>query len=334
MTDAWNCPTCRTANGPNDPACTGCGTERLRGVRGAAVPAPAPYATWQCGACETVNLDPAVTCSACGAAKGTAVSPMHRPVGLAAATVVERATSPTQAGSGGSAPPASGPDVSGPSGGAIPGLGADAGRKSRLPMVLAAIVVALALVVGVIVGVVASKKPQVAVPTGATGLSPDSSGTVTTTTTTVAPTTTLPVGLTAVDTSALPAGGLTDQVALTFETYFGGINSQNWSQMYSAYSPDFQQNNTQSGLVNGLLTSTDQPAALASITPQGDGSIIATVNFTSHQAAADGPNPGDTCDNWSIDYRLVTSPNVVTAPGGQQLIYFIDRTTNHTFSAC
>jgi hypothetical protein len=302
------------------------------------VRAPEPYATWQCGACETVNLDPAVSCSACGAAKGTAVSPMHRTLGLAATTVVERGTSPIQSVSSGSSPLVSGPDVSGGSGTPAPEMGADSGKKSRLPLVLAAIVVALALVVGVIVGVVASKKPQVAVPTGVTGVSPSPTGTAVDTTPTVPPTTptppTLPAGLTAVDTSALPAGGITDQVALTFETYFGGINSQNWNQMYSAYSPAFQQNNTQSGLVSGLQTSTDQPAALASITPQGDGSIIATVNFTSHQSAADGPNPGDTCDNWSIDYRLVTSPNTVTAPGGQQLTYFIDGTTNHTFSAC
>jgi hypothetical protein len=116
---------------------------------------------------------------------------------------------------------------------------------------------------------------------------------------------------------------MASQVAITFSTYFGGINDKNFGQAYSAYSPTYQQNVPESGLASGDATTTDSNVNLVSITSTSDGSIAVDVDFSSQQAAANGPN-GETCTDWSLVYKLVTNPGTTTAaPGGTTLTYFI-----------
>jgi cytoskeletal protein RodZ len=118
-------------------------------------------------------------------------------------------------------------------------------------------------------------------------------------------TTTIPAGLTAVDTSAVAGQPSAGAVALTFETYFGGIDNQNWDLAYSAYSPQYQSNNSESSFESTLTTTSDTEPAITSIQPGPLGSIDVGVSFQSSQAAADGPVSGETCTNWTLTYTLV-----------------------------
>jgi hypothetical protein len=128
----------------------------------------------------------------------------------------------------------------------------------------------------------------------------------TTTTTTLAP------GLVPVDTSAVSSNPDAAQVGLTFETYFGGIDDQNWDLAYSAYSPQYQSQVTESSFESADGSSTDTNAAITSLSPGPFGSTIADVSFQSAQAADAGPVPGETCTNWTLAYTLVpgTSGNL------------------------
>lgn len=338
MSATWNCPACAATNGPNDPTCTACGAGRLRGTATSpgTVHATAAAESWRCGACETVNLAPSLACSACGAAKGSTVDASELAEWAPGSTAVLGPVATSVASMKSLHSPAPPP----PTPGAALAADPKSAKPNRMPVVVIALIVIAALAVGTAVGVIVSRKSRATAPTtavrtthpGGTVVTP-ASPPPTPAVTQVTPAAQTP-GLVTVDTSQVAAGTQTNAVALTFETYFGGIDTQNWNQMYSAYSPRFQANDSESGVEQGLLTTQDSVPSITSIAPQNDGSLIATVNFTSHQSAADGPNGGDTCDTWSIDYDLVTSPNVVTAPNGQQLTYFIDGTTAHTATAC
>jgi hypothetical protein len=135
---------------------------------------------------------------------------------------------------------------------------------------------------------------------GASGTTGDTGNSGSTTTVT-----TLPGGLTAVDTSAVASQSSADAIALTFETYFGGIDSQNWDLAYSAYSPQYQSNNSESSFESTHTTTSDTEAAITSIGPGPLGSTQVDVSFQSMQAPADGPVEGETCTNWTLTYTLV-----------------------------
>jgi len=96
-------------------------------------------------------------------------------------------------------------------------------------------------------------------------------------------------------------------IALTFETYYGGIDDQNWDQAYSAYSENYQSNVTESTFEAMTDTSTDTNVAVTAITAGPDGDEIADVSFQSAQSASNGPVPGETCTNWMLAYTLVPS---------------------------
>jgi len=123
------------------------------------------------------------------------------------------------------------------------------------------------------------------------------------------PTATVPTGLgpslVPVDISAVSYDSDASQVAATFETYFGGIDNQNWDLAYSAYSPQYQSRNTESSFESADGSSSDADAAITSITPGPFGSTIADVSFTSSQAPDAGPVPGESCTDWTLAYTLV-----------------------------
>ena len=118
-------------------------------------------------------------------------------------------------------------------------------------------------------------------------------------------TTTLAPGLVPVDTGPVSSDPGLTAIALTFETYFGGIDNQNWNLAYSAYSSQYQSNNPESAFQATDSTSSDTNASITSITPGPFGSTIADVDFVSAQTAADGPVPGEACTDWTLAYTLV-----------------------------
>jgi hypothetical protein len=146
--------------------------------------------------------------------------------------------------------------------------------------------------------------------------------------TTVPPptTTTFPANMVRVKTSAVASNPLSTEVAQTFSTYFGGINDRKWAQAYSAYSPSYQQDVTLQSFESVDATSSDMDVSLMSIDEGTGGTLSVGVNFTSHQAAANGPS-GETCTQWALTYMLVPSTS------GTALDYLIQSAKGND-SAC
>lgn len=340
MTQGWRCSACGEASGPNDQRCPSCGSTRLRGANARGDAPAAATLSWQCRACETVNVGSARTCSACGTAKpvdsGFATI---ADLGLMTTVIDRRATSEPPTGTmPAESMGASGPAVTYPVGtsGTSTVLATNtSSSSSRVLLIIAGALIAVtSLVVGLFVGLGSSQNTTALVPAPSPGASapgpidpsngpgpsssPDSTPpTSSTTTTTLAP------GLVAVDISALPPGPANSQIALTFATYFGGINShRNWEQVYGTFSTGTRMGGGAS-FQTDVSTTTDSNLAITSVTPQSDGSVVAHVTFTSQQDPAHGPN-NDACDNWSLDYTLVSEPGRTTlAPGATPLVYFL-----------
>ena len=140
----------------------------------------------------------------------------------------------------------------------------------------------------------------------------------TTTTTTTLPSTTsstsstttstsVPSLQTPISTAPVASSPFADEVAQTFETYFGGINARNFRLAYGAYSAYIRARFSYASFAAGDATSRDSDIVIQSITAGADGSVVADVTFTSRQASQDGPD-GETCTNWAIAYHLVPAP--------------------------
>jgi hypothetical protein len=158
---------------------------------------------------------------------------------------------------------------------------------------------------------------------GATGTAPTS----TTTTTEVVTTTPLPVhrkppppALVKYASGTVRSNPFANDVASTFTTYFGGIDDHNFQRAYFAYSPSYRSTVSLAAFASGDKTSRILHGVIRSIEANSDGSLTTDVTFTSHQAPAYGPVPGERCTNWSIAYHLVPS-------SGGNLAYLIQSAT-------
>jgi hypothetical protein len=114
----------------------------------------------------------------------------------------------------------------------------------------------------------------------------------------------------AVDISAVSTNASATAVAQTLGTYFGGIDSQNYTQAYNTLTPSLQASIPYQNWSSGLATTKDTSVVVQTIQHDPNGDVNATVSFQSHQAPQYGPVAGDTCDNWILDYRLVPSDSV------------------------
>jgi hypothetical protein len=110
-----------------------------------------------------------------------------------------------------------------------------------------------------------------------------------------------------VDISAVNTEASATAVAQTLGTYFGGIDSQNYTLAYNTFTPSLQASIPYQNWSSGLATTKDTSVVMQSIQHDLNGDVNATVSFQSHQAPQYGPVTGDTCDNWLINYRLVPS---------------------------
>jgi zinc-ribbon domain len=115
-------------------------------------------------------------------------------------------------------------------------------------------------------------------------------------------------------------------VATTLGTYFGGIDTRNYRQAWDTYSAALQAATPLQPLANALSTSQDSMIVLRSIRNDGNGNLDVDVAFQSHQAGQYGPNPGETCTNWSLDYHLVPAADAAASP--VSLSYLINQVTD------
>lgn len=115
-------------------------------------------------------------------------------------------------------------------------------------------------------------------------------------------------------------------VAATLATYFGGINVGKYSQAWDTYTAALQAAIQYQYFATAVSTSRDSQVIVQSIQHDAKGNVEVNVSFQSHQAGRYGPNQGETCTNWSLDYHLV--PAADTAAGPASLSYLIDKVTD------
>jgi eukaryotic-like serine/threonine-protein kinase len=99
-------------------------------------------------------------------------------------------------------------------------------------------------------------------------------------------------------------------VAATLAAYFGGIDARNYQQAWDTYTSALQGAVSFQTFSRLLSTSQDTQIVVQGIQHDPDGDLDVQVGFQSHQAGQYGPDPGQTCTNWSLDYQLVASPGV------------------------
>jgi len=138
-----------------------------------------------------------------------------------------------------------------------------------------------------------------------------------------------------VDSSALAPSPLSTEVALTFSTYFGGIDNQNYSQAWSTYTPRYQAASPLGTWEAGYSTTQDTSIMITSATQNTDGSVSTDVNFTSTQNPSQSWNQQQSCSAWSLTYSLQpVTGTPPTAPGGTPLNYLIDTDQGPEATAC
>jgi hypothetical protein len=127
--------------------------------------------------------------------------------------------------------------------------------------------------------------------------------------------------------AAVAGNPLAAGAGATLSDYFNAIDAGNYARAFALNTPA-QQNrlHSLSAWSSALSTTQDRQVALLGVASAGSGVVDATVSFTSHQAAAQGPD-GETCTHWVLRFRL--DP----APGGHPP-YRIDYAAALSTSAC
>jgi hypothetical protein len=102
------------------------------------------------------------------------------------------------------------------------------------------------------------------------------------------------------------------EIATLFDSYFSAINAGDYDRALTYYDPAGQVDTSdpaeRADFAEGVATSTDSDVVLRSLTGDpSDGNLVATVSFTSQQAADKAPN-GQTCAHWTVAYTL-TQPD-------------------------
>jgi hypothetical protein len=161
---------------------------------------------------------------------------------------------------------------------------------------------------GAYYGLVLARHPAPALPVHAphtTAATTSAPGTPTSTvSTTSTPSTTLPPG--SVDIGAISKDPEASVIAGVLDRYFRSIDDKNWNEAYATFSPSLQRSfGSPAPLASADATTTDSRIKVLSAAHNTDGSLDVGVDFRSHQAAAYGPVPGQTCTDWTLSYRLV-----------------------------
>jgi hypothetical protein len=94
----------------------------------------------------------------------------------------------------------------------------------------------------------------------------------------------------------------------TLAAYFSAINDRNWVAAWEWFTPSEQAKLSQSQITSGSGTSHDSAVVLDEVTPEGGGTDVATVTFTSQQSPSESPN-GQPCDQWALNYTMYLNPS-------------------------
>jgi hypothetical protein len=94
------------------------------------------------------------------------------------------------------------------------------------------------------------------------------------------------------------------QVEAFVNRYFNSINTRNYTEYTSLFDAQARQSNSQSSFDSGFATTKDSDVVLTGIEDTGDGSLAATVSFTSRQNPADSVDDS-ACNDWQISLYLM-----------------------------
>jgi len=104
--------------------------------------------------------------------------------------------------------------------------------------------------------------------------------------------------------SGLDVGG----IRKTLAAYFSAINDRNWAAAWEWFTSTEQAKLSKSQIAAGSGTSHDSAVVLDEVTPEGGGTDVATVTFTSQQSPSESPN-GQPCDQWALNYTMYLNPS-------------------------
>ena len=94
----------------------------------------------------------------------------------------------------------------------------------------------------------------------------------------------------------------------TVARYFSAIDKADYSTSYALLGPAVQSAiGTLDQFSSGQATTFDHNVTLHSVSQGSDNSLQAWVTFSSLQAGDHGPQDGQTCSNWSLDYTMMPS---------------------------
>jgi len=122
---------------------------------------------------------------------------------------------------------------------------------------------------------------------------------------------------------AAGVGAVPAQVELVLTHNFQGINDRNYAEYASSRTAQGRASEPESTFDSGYATTTDSGMTLTSLTPTGNGDLIAAVRFTSRQSPSDSVD-NSACNNWKLYFYLV--PNgagylIAPSPPGYDSIY-------------
>ena len=117
-----------------------------------------------------------------------------------------------------------------------------------------------------------------------------------------------------------------NNVAAAMGGYFAAINARNYRQAWDLYTSALRAAIPFQPWAAALSTTEESQVAIQDIQRDpNNGDIDATVSFQSRQGPQYGPNQGETCTNWSLDYHLVPSGGSADPSLGPS--YLIDKVT-------
>ena len=93
-------------------------------------------------------------------------------------------------------------------------------------------------------------------------------------------------------------------VEQTLTEYFQGINKLDYAEYASSLDAQQRASQPESEFKSGYSSTSDSGMKLISLTSDGNGGQVATVTFTSHQAAGTGVD-GSSCNDWTLNFYLV-----------------------------
>ena len=97
-------------------------------------------------------------------------------------------------------------------------------------------------------------------------------------------------------------------IIAAFNTYFEGINSGNYAAAFAVLSPRIRAGLSEQSFADGDKTSYDTAPQILDAQAISSTRVVVDLAFNSVQAADKGPD-GDTCDNWTLAYTMIQSPD-------------------------